>query len=331
MTILTKAMPKASSSLLRLVVLAAAALAVFALDVDSALAQSRNCTTLANTLRSIERNRDYRNLDDAQDEARQSERDVQRAESAYVRQGCNAAAKRGETLSRECRTLARRVVAARNDAEGSKQSLETGNAIAEQREAVLQEMARFDCNSRDSGSSAGVNRERSRGNLFDRLFDIFDGVDTRGDEFQGFANYETVRTVCVRKVDGYYWPISYSTLMDYVPADLTTCLEQCPGMEVDLYYYDNPGQEPEQMINLQGEPYASLPTAFAYRTSYDRANSCKTPVSYGAITLAALADGGNRAIVSFGELSFPLPLRDPRRLTEVTIATVQSKFVSVPL
>ncbi len=41
-------------------------------------------------------------------------------------------------------------------------------------------------------------------------------------------------------------------------------------------YYDNPGQEPEQMVNLQGEPYTALPTAFAYRTAYDRANSCKT-------------------------------------------------------
>jgi hypothetical protein len=157
-------------------------------------------------------------------------------------------------------------------------------------------------------------------------------MDTRGDEFEGYAGYETVRTVCVRKVDGYYWPISYSTLVEYAPNDLAQCQEQCPGMDVDLYYYDNPGQEPDQMVNLYGEPYKSLPTAFAYRTAYDTANSCKTKTAYGGITLAAQADGTNRAVVTYGETTFPLPLRDPRRATAVTVVTVAAAtYVNVPL
>ena len=323
-------MTQALKSLLRLAVLCCAVL-LFVLDTGDAFAQSRNCQALANTLRAIERSGDFQSLGDINDRTRKARDAVQGAESKYVRDGCNAAAKRGEKLSSQCRTEARQVVKARDAFAKISQQADTGNAVAQQREAVLQEMARFNC---DSRSNAGVTQ--NRGNLFDQLFgafeDGFDGISTRGDQFSGYAGYETVRTVCVRKVDGYYWPISYSTLIDYAPNDLTQCQEQCPGMDVDLYYYDNPGQEPEQMINLEGQPYASLPTAFAYRTSYDRANSCKTLVSYGSISLAALPDGTNRAMITYADLTFPLPIRDPRREMEVTVAPIATAdYVSVPL
>jgi hypothetical protein len=321
-------MSKASKIVLRLALLCCVA-GIFVLDVSEAYAQSRNCQTLANTLASIERSGDFRNLGDINDRTRELEKAVQQAESQYVRDGCNAAAKRGEKLNSQCRAEARAVVKARDAYASASSRAETGNAVAQQREAVLQEMARFNCSSR---SSASV-REESRGNLFEQLFDMFDdGISTRGDEFGGFAGYETVRTVCVRKVDGYYWPISYSTLVDYAPNDLTQCQEQCPGMDVDLYYYDNPGQEPQQMINLYGEPYTNLPTAFAYRTAYDKANSCKAKAVYGGISLEVQADGTNRAVVTYDALTFPLPLRDPRRASAVTIVPVAAvAYVDVPL
>src|SRR5690606_22089385 len=112
---------------------------------------------------------------------------------------------------------------------------------------------------------------------------------------------------------------------------LAQCQEQCPGMDVDLYYYRNPGQEPEQMINLYGEPYTSLPTAFAYRTAYDTANSCHMKMATGGVNLVAQADGTNRAMVTYGELLFPLPMRDPRRQTQVTMVQAISTFVDIPL
>ncbi len=114
--------------------------------VDSALAQTRNCSTLERTLKSIERNRDFRNLADTQDELREYERDVQQAESAYVREGCNAAAKRGEQLSRAMPDpRPPRPQRPARIYEEAQQSVKTGSDIAQQREAVLQEMARFDC------------------------------------------------------------------------------------------------------------------------------------------------------------------------------------------
>jgi hypothetical protein len=315
---------RAGNIVLRLALLLLA-LVVFALDVDSAYAQSRNCQSLANTLASIERNGDSRGS--SRSELRRLERAVQETESKYVRDGCNAAAKRGERLSSDCRSQARAVVRTREALEEASSQAETAGAIAQQREAILQEMARFNCNSR---SNARVNEE-DRGNLFDQLFGGFDGVDTRGDAFAGYSGYNTVRTVCVRKVDGYFWPVSYSTLVEYAQNDLQQCAEQCPGMDVDLYYYSNPGQEPAQMVNLYGEPYTNLPTAFAYRSTYDTANSCHAKVATGGVNLVTLEDGTSRAMVTYGEANFPLPLRDPRRQTQVTVVQAASNFVDVPL
>jgi len=137
------------------------------------------------------------------------------------------------------------VLAARAALKRSSSEADTGNAVAQQREAVLQEMARFSCNR--NGGSRATTTEARRGSIFDQMFDSFednfgDGVSTRGSDFTGESGYETVRTVCVRKSDGYYWPISYSTLVEYAPNDLATCQEQCPGIDVDLYYYDNPAR-----------------------------------------------------------------------------------------
>lgn len=319
---------------LHLLVLLSAALVGVLVDTSTAHAQSNACSRLANTLKTLERNSDYRRADDNSGDLKRLQRDVQRAESSYVRQGCNADAKAGRKLTSECRALARQITSGRADVEELKRSVQTGNAVAEQREAILQEMARFDCN-----DDSRVRVERERGNLFEELFgafgDTFDGLGgTRGDEFNPYGDYHTVRTLCVRKTDGFYWPISYSTLVDYVPNDAEACRAQCPGLDVDLYYYDNPGQEPEQMINQYGEAYASLPNAFRFRTEFDTASKCAAAQDFGQIALLETADG-TRAMVSFRGATFPLPQRDPRRTGITTTVTpaelVAANFVSVPL
>jgi Protein of unknown function (DUF2865) len=325
-------MKLASTLLLRLLALACA-MAFFALDASDAIAQSRNCAALSDTLQALNRSAGRNSFDDIDSQVRQAQRDVQQAESQYVRDGCNAAAKAGTPLTSQCKGEARIVIKAR----AARDNVSKLGDIANQREAVLQDMARFNCDG--SGSNATFSQQQSpRGNIFQQLFGAFengfggDGTSTRGDEFSGEAGYQTVRTVCVRKADGYYWPISFSTLVDYAPNDLSTCQEQCPGLDVDLYYYQNPGQDPEQMVNLQGEPYKSLPTAFAYRTTIDPALTCKPQVNYGSISLAALPDGSERAIISFEDQQFPLPMRDPRRPTDAKVLAVAAQiYVDVPL
>jgi hypothetical protein len=325
-------MVSATRILLHLAVLGLAALAALGVDVSTAYAQSNACARLSATLDTLTRNGNYRGVDDNTADARRVARDVQRNESAYVRQGCNDDARAGRALNGQCRQLARKITQGRAQYDKLSSSVDTGNAIAEQREAVLQEMVRFGC---DNRSSARV--QRDRGNLFDQLFDMLQGNETgneiRGDEFNPFGDYHTVRTLCVRKTDGFYWPISYSTLVDYVPNDAEECRAQCPGLDVDLYYYDNPGQEPEQMINQFGEPYASLPNAFRFRTDFDRASRCTAPTDYGSITIASLEDGRTRPMITFLGQTFPLPVRDPRtpanNIIQAPVETVA--YVDVPL
>ena len=307
---------------------------VLAATASPVLAQSASCPGLIATLRTLERNGDFQAYEDGSDELRAMQRSVQRLESRYVREGCNDDAKARRPLSRQCKELANDILAGRDELKGFERSMQTGTAIAEQREAVLQEIARFGCNANRRATS---NQPR---NIFEQLFDSFegDGVDTREDGYYsdfGYG-YGTVRTVCVRSCDGYFWPVSYSTLPEFAYNDATQCQAQCPGAEVELYTYSNPGEEPEQMVSLNGMPYSSTPTAFKYRTSYDASCTCKAPITYGQINLTQTAGGQSRAVIQFGQLNFPLPLRDPRRpkqvITEAPTATeVAATFVSVPL
>jgi hypothetical protein len=240
-----------------------------------------------------------------------------------------------------CRALAREILSGREQVEQLSRGVDTGNAVAEQREAILQEMARFGCGSRvrqtdDDNGFAQFGRRRERGNIFEEIFgalgDTFGEEGLRGDDFDPWGDYHTVRTLCVRKSDGFYWPISYSTLTDYVANDLDQCTQMCPGLDVDLYYYDNPGQEPEQMINTNGQPYTALPNAFKFRTEIDVTATCKPVVAYGSIQIADLGGGQSRAVIEFSGKTFPLPMRDPRAQARVTQAALETvEYVDSPL
>ncbi len=82
----------------------------------------------------------------------------------------------------------------------------------------------------------------------------------------------TYRTVCVRLCDGYFWPISFATTEEHFGADQARCESSC-GSTAKLYVYKNPGNEPEEMRDLNDKPYTKLPTAFLFRTKYQ--DSCK--------------------------------------------------------
>jgi hypothetical protein len=81
------------------------------------------------------------------------------------------------------------------------------------------------------------------------------------------------RTVCVRLCDGYFFPLSFATSQDQFAADQATCARSCAS-PAKLYVYENPGQEPEQMVDLAGRPYAKLSTAFLFRSKLDLSCKC---------------------------------------------------------
>jgi hypothetical protein len=87
----------------------------------------------------------------------------------------------------------------------------------------------------------------------------------------------TYRTVCVRMCDGYYFPISYSTVPSRFPDDQRACQRECPATETSLYTYRNPGEDINQAVSLSGQPYSGLPNAFHYRREYTPACSCRRP------------------------------------------------------
>lgn len=91
----------------------------------------------------------------------------------------------------------------------------------------------------------------------------------------GSLPYATYRTVCVRLCDGYYFPVSFSTLPNHFQRDEEVCQSKCAA-PAQLYYHQNPGAGMEQAVAASSnEPYKALKTAFRYRKEYVAGCSCK--------------------------------------------------------
>lgn len=298
------------------------------LIVSPALAQSDSCTNLGRTLSSLDRNRDFRNLPANVQNIRILAEQIQQAESQFVRAGCQKQLNANGKLSGQCRNAGRGILNARDDYNKLAARIETGQGVAQSRERTLQQIARFGCG---TGSRARITEngeeQRSGRNPFQDFIDQIFGSEGRiVDQFE--LGGSTLRTVCVRACDGYYWPVSFSTVTQYLGDDAALCSNQCPGSEVELFYYSNGIEDTDDMVNLSGLPYKNTPNAFRYRQEFDASCTCKAQINYGSITLAATTEGGvERPMITFADLTFPLPLRDPRRSVE----TVVAEAIHIPL
>ncbi len=85
----------------------------------------------------------------------------------------------------------------------------------------------------------------------------------------------TYRTVCVRTCDGGYFPVSFATVPARFPDDEKTCKALCPATDAALYAYKNPGEDINQAISVNGQPYTALPNAFHFRTEFNPSCACK--------------------------------------------------------
>ena len=61
------------------------------------------------------------------------------------------------------------------------------------------------------------------------------------------------------------------------PDDEKTCKALCPASEASLYAYRNPGEDINQAVSVNGQPYTALPNAFRFRTEFNPTCSCKAP------------------------------------------------------
>jgi hypothetical protein len=150
-----------------------------------------------------------------------------------------------------------------------------------QRRGVLVALGQNDCGPQ-------YRQYANRGGFFENLFGPGPGSILGGPPDPSAG--DTYRTLCVRTCDGYYFPISYSTQPARFPEDERTCQAMCPAAEVTLYTHRNPGEDVSQAISTAGRNYTELPTAFAYRKTYNPSCSCKAPGQTWADALKQLDD-----------------------------------------
>jgi hypothetical protein len=100
----------------------------------------------------------------------------------------------------------------------------------------------------------------------------------------------TYRTLCVRTCDGYYFPISYSTVPAKFGDDERLCQRLCPASEAVLYSHRNPGEDVSRAVAASGRLYTELPTAFSYRKALNPSCSCRAPGQSWAEALRQVDD-----------------------------------------
>jgi hypothetical protein len=94
----------------------------------------------------------------------------------------------------------------------------------------------------------------------------YDSYPFRGAQW-GQSSGGRYRTMCVRLCDGYYFPVSFKTNGANLDADDVICQSSCDA-PARLFYYRNPGEEIENMRDLDGQAYSSLKNAFRYRKEF---------------------------------------------------------------
>lgn len=167
----------------------------------------------------------------------------------------------------QCKELARQVEVSKRrlaELEAQRQDLSSGRSYQDD---IIGELARNNCGANYADQAR---RRSTSGGFWSEEGDI--GTNN----WTPFGSSgETYRTVCVRLCDGYYFPVSFSTLPSHFAQDADVCSSKCAA-PAQLYYYRNPGGTMEQAIALQSnDPYSKLKTAFRYRKEYVNGCSCK--------------------------------------------------------
>jgi hypothetical protein len=137
-----------------------------------------------------------------------------------------------------------------------------------QRRGILASLGQNDC-----GQQYRQYANAGPGGFFDALFGG-GGFSTAAPDAPLAGTY---RTLCVRTCDGYYFPVSYSTVPGRFADDEQACHRMCPATDVALYTHRNPGEDVGRAVSMSGRSYSELPTAFGYRKQYNAACSCRAP------------------------------------------------------
>ena len=227
---------------------------------------------------------------------------INKTKRAARRSGCVGLLKNRNSQCRRITSSLKKMTAnLRNLRRGQAQFAPSGLRNAGKRDRILRELGRNRCNALGSETRQAElqpQRKSRRRTLLEQIF----GVRTYRENGQRAYEYDEdaeglgrggqFRSLCVRKTDGYYFPISFQTSYDNLAKDDAVCQAMCPGSEVGLYYHRMPGQDSEDMIAYGTEQeYASEPFAFAYRKSHNPENTCRFAVASRDVSISTSAQG----------------------------------------
>lgn len=134
---------------------------------------------------------------------------------------------------------------------------------------IVSELARNNC-----GPEYAREANRRNRNAFRPFWEDQEGGSGYANSYRSLP-FATYRTLCVRLCDGYYFPVSFSTLPNHFQRDSEVCQSKCAAPAA-LYYHQNPGAGVEQMVSAStNQPYTQLKEAFLYRKKYVDGCSCK--------------------------------------------------------
>jgi hypothetical protein len=236
-----------------------------------------------------------------EDAARRQQAELDRVTSQARRMGCDSSGffSLFNGQSEQCGPVNHQIQRMRANLEQITTSLERlrmgGSAGSpdrdNQRRSVLLALAQNNCGPQYAAAA------RNLGSFFDNLFgNAPEHVDSAElPPVDSGAPSGTYRTVCVRSCDGFYFPISFATVPSRFADDDRTCKNLCPAADATLYAYRNPGEDMNQAVSINGQPYASSPNAFRYRQEFNPSCSCKPPGETWAQALKGLDDKATAA------------------------------------
>src|SRR6266550_1023933 len=209
-----------------------------------------------------------------QDAAAKQQSELDRVTSQAKRMGCDSSGffSLFSGQSAQCGPVNNQIQQMRANLEQITTSLERlrggfGAERENQRRSILLALAQSNC------GPQYANAVRGPGNFLDNLFGNNNNPMPPGADLGPQSG--TFRTVCVRTCDGAYFPISFATMPARFPDDERTCKALCPAAEATLFTYRNPGEDINQAVSINGQPYASSPNAFRYRQEFNPSCACK--------------------------------------------------------
>jgi hypothetical protein len=212
-----------------------------------------------------------------QDAATKQQSELDRVTSQAKRQGCDSTGffSLFSGQSAQCGPVNTQIQQMRANLDQITNSLERlrsgGGADRDnQRRSVLTALAQNNCGPQYAAAAA-----QGPGNFLNNLF----GNNPAGPSGAPSADLGpqsgTYRTVCVRTCDGAYFPISFATVPGRFPDDEKACKAQCPAAEATLFSYRNPGEDINNAVSINGQPYTALPNAFRFRQDFNPSCACK--------------------------------------------------------